>query len=402
MSWRPLRAYAEVTIGRQRSPKHESGGHITRYLRAANVNDGQLDLTDIKEMNFEPAEQRLFSLRPGDILITEGSGSLASVGATAVWRGELDGTVCFQNTVLRVRPLAMTDGRFLAWWCRHAFSSGLFASIATGANIYHLSAERVRSLPMTSVPGDRQRAIADFLDTETARIDALITKKRRLIDLLEEKLDAERSQVIWGQKGAQIPLMHLTPTDRQIMYGIVLPGPDVAEGVPIIKGGDVANDLNRPLCRTTVDIESGYARSRLRRGDLVFAIRGGIGDVAVVPEGMTGANITQDVARVALGAYVDGTWLLHTLRSRELQGQARMRVTGATIQGLNIWDLKRLSVPLVEAALQKQQAATLDQIEEAIVKASLALQRQLTLLQEHRQALITAAVTGELDIPGAA
>ena len=76
---------------------------MVRYLRAANVKDGSLDLSDVKEMDFNPAEQVTYALRPGDVLVTEGAGSLAAVGASAVWDGELDGIVCFQNTLLRLR-----------------------------------------------------------------------------------------------------------------------------------------------------------------------------------------------------------------------------------------------------------------------------------------------------------
>jgi type I restriction enzyme S subunit len=54
------------------------------YLRAANIKDGYLDLSDIKEMNFTPDEQRVFSLNPGDVLVSEGAGSLQAVGASAV------------------------------------------------------------------------------------------------------------------------------------------------------------------------------------------------------------------------------------------------------------------------------------------------------------------------------
>ena len=128
------------------------------YLRAANVKDGSLDLTDVKSMDFSPAEQAVYALRPGDVLVTEGAGSLAAVGASAVYSGEIDGVVCFQNTLLRLRPRGSTDARFLMWWARHAYGSGLLASVAAGANIYHLGADNVRALP-ASMPGrTEQRA----------------------------------------------------------------------------------------------------------------------------------------------------------------------------------------------------------------------------------------------------
>src|SRR5690606_26012790 len=166
-----LRTIAEVALGRQRAPQHETGPNMVPYLRAANVKDGSLDLTDVKEMNFTPTEQHIFALQPGDVLVTEGSGSLGSVGSSSVWNGDLQGTVCFQNTLLRLRPRGETDSRFLAWWARYAHAAGLFASVATGANIYHLSAERVRALPCNAPPLTEQRRIADFLDAETARIN---------------------------------------------------------------------------------------------------------------------------------------------------------------------------------------------------------------------------------------
>jgi type I restriction enzyme S subunit len=196
---RPLRSYAEVALGRQRSPQHEIGVHMVPYLRAANVKDGELMLDDVKEMNFTPAEQQVFALRAGDVLVTEGSGSLGTVGASAVWSEEIAGVVCFQNTLLRLRSHASTDPRFLAWWCRSAFASGLFASVAEGANIFHLSAERVRALPMTRLSLHLQRTIADFLDIETARIDRLAFKLRSQIDLLAERRLALITVAVTGE-----------------------------------------------------------------------------------------------------------------------------------------------------------------------------------------------------------
>jgi restriction endonuclease S subunit len=196
---RPLRFYAEVALGRQRSPQHENGVHMVSYLRAANVKDGALTLEDVKVMNFTPAEQQVFALRPGDILVTEGSGSLRAVGASAVWSDEFPGVVCFQNTLLRLRPRVSTDPRFLSWWCRSAFASGLFASVAEGANIFHLSAERVRALPMTHLSLDVQRAIADVLDIETTRINRLTRKLRNQIDLLTEHRQALITAAVTGE-----------------------------------------------------------------------------------------------------------------------------------------------------------------------------------------------------------
>jgi type I restriction enzyme S subunit len=377
---------------------------MIQYLRAANVKDGRLDLEDVKLMDFSPSEQTFYQLRPGDVLVSEGAGSLDAVGASAVWSGEIAGIVCFQNTLLRLRPRPGNDPRFLMWWARHAYGSGLFASIAGGANIYHLGAQRVRLLPMAT-PGHReQRAIADYLDAETARFDATLETLSRANEILGDWLDTMMDKVIWEHQRELIPLMHLTPADRQIQYGIVLPGPDVPDGPAIVKGGDLMTGSLRAdqLCRTTHEIERHYARSRLRHNDVVFAIRGAVGATALVPREAEGANITQDVARVSPRHDVDPLYLLFALRSRTLQQQAKARVVGATITGLNIRDLKRVRVPCPSVLEQRRiglQLAEAQQHRDAVVRRRT---RQIELLLERRQALITAAVTGELEIPGVA
>jgi type I restriction enzyme S subunit len=177
------------------------------YLRAANVKDGALELSDVKSMNFSPTEQRFFSLRPSDVLVTEGSGSLATVGASATWSGDLPGTICFQNTLLRLRPRSeATDPRFLAWWARHAFASGIFASIATGANIFHVSAERVRSLPVWFPSLADQRRIADLLDSKVARIDELVARKNRMIRLNLQRFNIVTRDVLTRRNWPIVPL----------------------------------------------------------------------------------------------------------------------------------------------------------------------------------------------------
>lgn len=168
---------AEVTIGRQRSPRNATGPHMTRYLRSANVKDGRLELSDVLEMNFSPAEQEQFRLRPGDVLVSEGSASHSQVGASAVWAGELDGLVCFQNTLLRLRARPdMTMPEYLGIWARHAHRSGAFAAIAGGSSILHIGSERAKRMPVHWPTLAEQRRVSDV----AAALDAAIAAARRV------------------------------------------------------------------------------------------------------------------------------------------------------------------------------------------------------------------------------
>jgi type I restriction enzyme S subunit len=161
----------EVTIGRQRAPQHQVGQHIVPYLRAANVKDGQLLLEDVLSMNFEPNEQATYRLSPGDVLVTEGCGSIGELGASAAWEGEIPGTVCFQNTLLRLRARpGATLPRFVLHLARYAHAVGLWASVASGTNIFHISLKRAQAM-LVPVPSlEHQEQLSESLDAlETVR-----------------------------------------------------------------------------------------------------------------------------------------------------------------------------------------------------------------------------------------
>jgi len=194
-----LSQVAEVRLGRQRTPEFAVGDHLVPYLRSANVLDGALDLRDVKSMNFTPGEQALFGLRDGDVLVTEGSGSRDTVGVSAVWSGDLSDVVCFQNTLLRLRPRpGVTDGRYLAWWARHARLSGQIAAVSTGANIQHIGSDGLKHIQIV-VPGlDEQRRIADFLDDGVARIDLIVAARRQQGALLDAQYLRDSFDAIRG------------------------------------------------------------------------------------------------------------------------------------------------------------------------------------------------------------
>lgn len=399
---RPLRAYAEVMLGRQRSPQHNEGPNMVRYLRAANVKDGSLDLADVKEMNFTPQEQTAFRLIPGDVLVTEGSGSLRAVGAAAVWNGELDGTVCFQNTLLRLRPRPSTDPRFLGWWCRFAFADGLFASVAVGANIFHVSADRVRALPMEHLTIQRQRAIVDFLDREVPRIDALIAAKHVMIGKLAVKRQAMiDAAMLFGGEATRV---------RHVV-GRLTSGPrGWAEyvspaGVPFlritnVKATDIELDLS-DLLYVQPPLGAERQRTMVATGDVVVSITAEIGSVGVARAGLAGAAVSQHLALMT-PVRCSGDWLAYSLATSSAKAQLDAGRYGGTKTQLSLDDVRDVEIRIVEAELEVLICESLRSRLALMRRASTRLLKQIDLLTEHRQALITAAVTGQLTIPGVA
>lgn len=269
-------------------------------------------------------------------------------------------------------------------------------------------------------PFDQQARIARFLDRETAKADDLVATYERLIQLLEEKRVALITEAVtkgldptvpMKDSGVEwigeiplnwqvTPLQRLTPDARRIVYGIVLPGPNVDTGVMIVKGGDVKPNRLRSesLNKTTVEIEARYKRSRLLAGDLVYAIRGGIGDVEIVPREIEGANLTQDAARITPAPGINRRWLRYALMSRPVFCQLEAGSTGAAVKGINIFSLRRAMVPLPPKNERHCIADHLDRVVHAIESSKEKIASAICLIKEHRSALITTAVTGQIDV----
>lgn len=287
-----------------------------------------------------------------------------------------------------------------------------------------LSMEFVGNLRTIYPPMTDQTRIASFLARETAKIDGLVGEQRRLIELLKEKRQAVISHAVtkglnphaplkpsgieWlgevPEHWVITPLKWLTDPDRPIMYGIVLPGPDVGDGVPILKGGNVKpSRMNlQSMARTTPEIEARYARSRLKEGDLVYSIRGSIGDCEPVPADLEGSNITQDVARVAVAARVCVSWVRWALLASAIRDDLACGSLGAAVRGINIFDLKRANVPTPPASEQVAIAEFIDRETSKLDALTAEAERAIELLQERRTALISTAVTGKIDVRGLA
>lgn len=162
--------FAEVRLGRQRSPDKAYGPHMAPYLRAANVTWKGLDLSDVKEMAFTPSEQETYRLRAGDVLLSEASGSAKEVGKPAIWGDEIEGC-CFQNTLIRLRPPEGT-AKFLYFQALHLALSGRFVDDVKGVGIHHLGAERLSRIEINVAPLDEQKRVVAAIEQHLTDLDA--------------------------------------------------------------------------------------------------------------------------------------------------------------------------------------------------------------------------------------
>jgi type I restriction enzyme S subunit len=179
-SWTEVRLsdIAVVRLGRQRSPGRAFGDYMVPYLRAANVTWSGLDLTDVKSMDFRPAEQEVYRLRRGDILLSEASGSPGEVGKPAVWQDDIPGC-CFQNTLLRVRS-SLDITKYLYFHFLNDALQGRFAAGSKGVGINHLGAERLSDWMVRLAPLAEQQRIVETIEEQFMRLDAAVAGLKRV------------------------------------------------------------------------------------------------------------------------------------------------------------------------------------------------------------------------------
>jgi len=170
-AWSRVDWVADVRLGRQRSPKNRPNKYPRKYLRAANIIDGTLDLSDVKQMDFKPGEFDVYKLRRGDVLLSEGSGSPYEVGKCGVWDERIP-DCCIQNTVIRVRSEHISP-QYLLYVFMYARYKGDFAKMAKGIEIGHLGAKRLAGYKIPLAPKSEQLRMIERIDSLLAMTKTL-------------------------------------------------------------------------------------------------------------------------------------------------------------------------------------------------------------------------------------
>lgn len=334
-------------------------------------------------------------VRPGDLVIHSMDGFAGAIGVS-------DSTGKASPVVHVYQARNGADPRFFAYTLRVLAAQGFVAALAKGIRERSTAfdSEVFRSLVFTVPSSSTQTAIANFLDTESARIEAVIAKKRRLEFLVVARFRTLVDNVV--AKGSAVEARRVTslitsgPRGWSGMVG--------DEGAPFIRSANLRRDdltlQTDNLQRVNVVRTPESTRSKVEDGDVVIGITGAnTGWVGVVRGDLSAGYVSQHVAIMRPNGVLP-EWLAFSLFGSTVQGPLLANQYGGTKQQVGLDDLAgiRLFVPSL-----KEQRELVDRLVESDQnRRSLTarLSEQVELLREHRQALITAAVTGQVDIPG--
>lgn len=180
---------------------------------------------------------------------------------------------------------------------------------------------------------------------------------------------------------------------EKISYGIVQAGPHVLDGIPYIKSSDVRGAINpETLQRTSREIHFKYRRSSVHPGDIVFSLRGNIGELAIVPDDLPEANLTQGTARIAVSEEQCNQFHYYQLASEKILNRINTLSKGSTFKEISLEELRKVKVLCAPIEEQKKIAKILSVWDKAITTT----EQLLANSQQQKKALMQKLLTGKV------
>ena len=361
-------------------------------------------------------EIKQFALQKWDVIITKDSEDPSDIGISAIVKGDLVNVLCgYHLTVIRTGCPATS--RLIHRTLQSHPSQAHFFMEASGITRYGLGQQAIGNLPVYLPPLQERASIADFIDRETARIDTLIAKKTRFIELLKEKRQAVITKAVtkglddsvemrdsgeeWiGAIPKHWPSVKFNFVAR-VTEGLVDPKDRLYRDMVLIAPNHVESGTGRLLAQETAaeqNAESG--KYTCKQGAVIYSkIRPALAKVVIAP---CDCLCSADMYPMNCSEMATPEWLFYLMLSAPFTAWAVLesdRVAMPKINRESLFGLRVFVPPLEEQrSIVDYVNAKLARIDRLILKT----ERSIELLTEHRAALITAAVTGKIDVREAA
>ncbi len=366
-----------------------------RYIRTTDISSPRT-LNPEKRVTLPPALAAQAEVERDDLLLCA-AGSLGKV-----YLHQSEESACYAGYLVRFRPdRSLVDPRFVAYW---AESRPFLDQLAVGAvrsTIDNFSASKYQNMTLLVPPLEEQRRIADFLDGQVAVVETAIRLRQRQIALIAARARRSLADLYDfeapGRRKARLHhLLRQSPS-----YGVLVPRFTELDGVPFVRVNDLAALQAGRAPATMISREQAYEyrRTIVEPGDVLTSVVGTLGVSAIVPDVARGANVARAVCLLRPAPGVT-SWFLHGwLASSQFLASAERATGGGTAQAtLNMGDLAKFEVAVPSAGGTGPVGKAVRVVLLETRSATDLLTRGLRLLEERKQALITAAVTGQLDV----
>jgi type I restriction enzyme S subunit len=359
-------------------------------------------------------------LRAGDVVIVR----VGAPGVAAVVPPDLEGANC--ASIVLVRGAPSFDSHWLAFAMNSSIGRYQVALVQYGAAQEQFNVSHAVDFLFAVPPLDEQRAIADYLNCETARLDGLVAAKERVLGLVAEKRRALITRAVTRGldpraplRDSGIPWLGKIPTHWKIIqlkfitrslqtgpFGSQLHAEEyITGGIPVVNPSHL--NSGRICADDRVSVDEATAERlmihQLSPGDVVFARRGELGRCGVVEPSQAGWLCGTGSLRARLRLdMVDPYYLVLVFTETGVADVLRFESVGTTMDNLNTEILGSCQLGVPPLTEQREIVAHIATETDKLDALRSATERTIALLKERRAALIVAAVTGRLHIPEAA
>ena len=386
------------------------------FLSTPNIKENEVDFENVNYITeARYLESPEIMLQEGDVLIAKDGSTL---GITNVIRQlPRPATVNSSIAVIRPRP-EILDSVFLAYFLQSDFFQSVIQRMKGGMGVPHLFQADLRKFELLIPPRSLQPKIADFLDRETARIDELLAKKNRLLQMIDGSRRAEVTIRVTQGLLPGIPLRqtgedylgcipaHWTTPPLYARYSVALGKMLDARQItgaflmPYLRNVDVQWDRINTDDLPQMDISpEEYDRFLLRKGDLLVCEGGEVGRCSIWRGDLSPCGYQKALLRMRpLRSDEHVRYMFYTLAHVAASGYFAASGSPNTISHLTAEKLRVFRFPKPPLNEQVQISDYLDAFIASLRQTEGAIQRAVDLLREYRTALISGAVTGQIDV----
>jgi type I restriction enzyme S subunit len=336
-------------------------------------------------------------LQAGDLLLSR-SGTLGR----SFLIPDLPDAATFAGYLVRFRPSPRVHPRYLAYVAGSAEFQSAIQADAVSSTIQNFNAERYANIEFSLPSFEEQRRIADFLDVAIANLNLAISARICQIELLGTRFSALLDRIFRSAAGRSSRVKYAT---TRITSGPRGWGDFITDS----HGSLFIRIANIPRQGIELDMQDSLyvspppgperERTRTRPGDVLVSITADIGSVGIVTGREADANVSQHVALLRPDrAVCDPRWLAYSISSPQAKDCLRLLSYGGTKLGLGLSDVANLSIVLPSLSEQMSAVMRIDREIASMRRLEQAVHRDVALFSERKQALITAAVTGQIDV----
>ncbi len=369
------------------------------YITSKNIRTNYLDLDKVSyvERDFHDRIYPRCQPRIGDVLLTKDGANTGNVTLNTIDEPfSLLSSVC----LIKTNPTALKPA-FLCYYLQSPNGLKSVTGQMTGAAIKRIILRDIKLATIPLPPLPEQQRIVGILDEA---FDGIATAKANAEKNLQNAraLFESHLQSVFTQRGKgweEMTLEEVADADCSLSYGIVQPGDEYLDGMPVVRPTDLTTKVIRlsGLKRIDPKLAGGYKRTVLQGGELLLCVRGSTGIVSIASPELVGANVTRGIVPIRFNRSLLMPELGFYLISAEpVQSQIREKTYGTALMQINIRDLRVISLSFPPLKEQEKIAAKLDSLYEETQRLESIYQQKLASLDALKKSLLHQAFSGQL------